>query len=128
MNSNKGQILVLFLVFVPILLAIATFVIDMGNSYNKSNRLNNVNKMVIKYGLKNINNENIREEMIDLLHKNDDQIDEYELNVNDGQITLAITKNVKSIFGGIIGSKFYKIESHYLGYISGNKITIEKGK
>ncbi len=127
MNHNRGQVLVLFVILVPILLIIATFAIDVGNNYNNAIKLNNINKIVIKYGLDNIEKDNIKAEMVSLLYLNDSDIENYFLDIKDNQITLKITKNVNSIFGGIIGKNFYHLESNYVGYFLAGEMVIEKG-
>jgi hypothetical protein len=125
--NNRGQILVLFIIFVPLIISIAAMVIDLGHSYSNTSKLDSINKMVIKYGLENIDNDNVKEEMIDLIYKNDSSIDEYELIIKDNKITLEIKKSIDSVFGNIIGIKVYYLSSKYQGYRTDNKIVIEKG-
>ena len=104
MNRN-GQVLVFFVILIPIFLTIAAFAIDLGYNYYQSNALNNLNKMVIKYGMKHIENNNVRTKMIDLIYKNNHDIDEYTLLIENNKITLVMKESVDSIFGKVINIK-----------------------
>lgn len=125
MNRN-GQVLIFFVIFIPILIGVVALVIDIGYSYNQLNKLNNINRMIIKYGLNNLNDDDISSKMIDLIQKNDD-IDSYTLNIKNNQITLTLNKNIDSIFGNVLNIKVYNLSSTYKGYIKNNKFVIEKG-
>lgn len=125
--NRKGQVLVFFVILIPLLIAVAAFAIDVGYAYYQSNKLHSINHMVIKYGLKHIGDSNVRAEMIDLLYKNDSDIDSYDLVIDGNKISLKINESVDSIFGKVIHIDFYYISSQYVGYIKNNKITIEKG-
>ena len=48
MKNNKGQTLVLFIIFIPILLLLAAFVIDTGIIIRESTRLKSTTKTVLK--------------------------------------------------------------------------------
>ncbi|MDD2469920.1 MAG: pilus assembly protein [Bacilli bacterium] len=125
--NRKGQILIFFVILIPLFAFIAALVIDMGYSYYQSNKLHHLNNMVLKYGLNHINDVNVKSEMISLLYKNDSKIDSYEIIIEGNKITLKIDKTVESVFGKMIKMDFYYISSKYIGYINGNKIIIEKG-
>jgi hypothetical protein len=125
--NNKGQVLVFFVLLIPTLILIAAYVIDVGYSYYRSNELNNLNRMVIKYGLEHIDNSDVRSKMIDLMYKNDNSIDSYELTIENNIVTLKIKKSVESIFGKIANIKFYNLASNYRGYFKDGRIIIEKG-
>jgi hypothetical protein len=124
--NRRGQVLVLFVILIPLLIAIAAFTIDMGYSFYQSNRLNNINHIVIEYGLKHIDDSNVRAKMIDLLYKNDNQVDAYDLKIENNKITLNIKETVDSIFGKAINIDFYYLSSTYVGYVKNNHVTIEK--
>lgn len=125
--NKKGQVLVLFIIMIPLFIACLALVIDVGYSMHHSYRLNNVNRMVIKYGLERIDEVDIRAKMVDLLYKNDSDIDSYDLVIEDNQITLKTNKTVDSVFGKVINIDFYSISSEYVGYIRQDKLVIEKG-
>ncbi|MDD3048577.1 MAG: pilus assembly protein TadG-related protein [Bacilli bacterium] len=126
--NRKGQILVLFVVLIPVLLIFATFVIDMSQALYKSNELNHLTKEVIKYGLKNINDEDVRNQMMTLINKNNSKVIEYNIMIDDNKIIMKLKTSSESMFGKAIGIKTYYIKSNYIGYITDEgKMVIEKG-
>ncbi|HHT38604.1 MAG TPA: hypothetical protein GXZ95_04235 [Mollicutes bacterium] len=125
--NRRGQILILFIIFIPIFIALAAFAIDMGHSFYRSNKLNNLSRMVLKYGLEHIEEEDVRDKMIDLIYKNDKDIDSYKLIIEDNKIILNISKTIDSVFGKAIDFNFYYLSANYIGYIENDKIIIEKG-
>lgn len=125
--NKKGQILILFVILIPLFIFIATIAIDIGYCYYQSNRLNHLNNMILKYGLNHINESDIKANMIDLLYKNDDKIASYELIIETNKITLTIEKTIDSVFGKILKLDFYSLSSRYTGYFKDDKIIIEKG-
>ena len=57
--NNKGQSLVLFVVLLPILLFVIVLVVDVGSIMTSKQDLNNINYMMVDYGLDNMGKENI---------------------------------------------------------------------
>lgn len=125
--NKRGQVLVFFIIFIPILLGIVAFTVDMGYSLSESNKLNGINKMVTEYGLINIDKADIKQKMIDLIYSNDSNIDTFDLDIVNNEIFLNIKKSVDSIFGKVINIDFYNLSSTYKGYIKNGKRIIEKG-
>ncbi len=127
--TNKGQALVIFIIFIPLILMIGTLVIDLGIAKYNDYRLEEITKDVLSYGLKHIDN-NPYNNMVDLLYQNDDSIDNYSIEVNQDEKTIRISvdKATKGFFGSMVGKEIYKEKSSYVGYFSGDKIVIEKGR
>lgn len=117
--NNKGQSLFLFVIFIPVFMLLGAFVVDIGLAKVTSNNLDDVSKLVLDYGLKNIDN-NPYDSMIDLINKNDDKIDKYDIKLDklNKIINLKVEKNSSSFFGNIIGKDKYKISINYIGYIN----------
>lgn len=131
MNRHKecGQALSLFVVFLPFILMIGAFLIDIGYAkYNKI-KLDSINKIAITYGLSNIDS-NPRNDIINLIKKNDKDISEFKIDINSEEklIKISIGKESNSFFGKILKKNFFKEESKYLGYIKDDKFIIERDK
>ena len=126
--DNKGQSLVIFIVFIPLIIIMGTFIVDLGFAKYNEMKLNNINKMVIKYGLKHID-EDPYTSMVDLIYKNDSDIDNYTVTINPDEkiIKVSIDKATKGFFGTIIKKDIYVEKSTYIGKIIEDKIIIEKG-
>jgi hypothetical protein len=125
--NRKGQVLVLFVILIPILIAMAAYAIDMAHVFYCSTKLNNLNYMVIEYGLKNINDININAKISELLDENDPNIDTKRIIIDDNKINIKLNEEIDSIFGKAINIDTYQISSIYSGYIKNGEIVIEKG-
>ena len=114
--NNKGQSLVLFVLLIPILLLIMTLVIDMGNLNFYKQELDNINKLTLNYGLDNIENSNVVNDMINLGKENMNNI-KMEIKFNDQEFLITSTYYVKGIFPNIINTKGYIAKSTYKAYL-----------
>ena len=125
--NNKGQSLAIFVIFVPVFIMIGTFVVDVSFAKYNERRLDNLNKQVINYGLKHIDEEPY-ENMVDLIYQNDSDIDSYEININNEtkEISVTLSKSTKGFFGSIGGKEIYNEKSSLKGYIKDDKKIIEK--
>ena len=127
MKNSKGQTLVIFVVFLPIILLLMATIIDMGIMYYNKNQLDNLNMMVIEYGINNFENNNLNEKLNNLIDKNDNKIINKNINIKDNQLEIILEKNIESTFGKVIGLDEYKIKSHYVGTNEKDKKEIKKG-
>lgn len=125
--NNKGQSLAIFVIFVPVFIMIGTFVVDVAFAKYNERRLDNLNKQVINYGLKHIDEESY-DNMVDLIYQNDSDIDSYEININNEtkEISVTLSKSTKGFFGSIVGKEIYNEKSSLKGYIKDDKKIIEK--
>ena len=122
--NNKGQSLVLFILFIPILLGIIVLVIDVGRTIEEKNSINNKIELVIEYGLE----DNLTtEELTKLLEYNLSDC-ENTLNINNSVIEINSKTYVKGIISNILNFKGFNIESQYRGFMKDNKKIIEKVK
>lgn len=125
--NNKGQSLAIFVIFVPVFIMIGTFVVDVSFAKYNERRLDNLNKQVINYGLKHIDEEPY-DNMVDLIYQNDSDINSYEININNEtkEISVTLSKSTKGFFGSIVDKEIYNEKSSLKGYIKDDKKIIEK--
>lgn len=125
--NNRGQSLAIFVIFVPVFIMIGTFVVDVSFAKYNERRLDNLNKQVINYGLKHIDEEPY-DNMVDLIYQNDSDIDSYEININNEtkEISVTLSKSTKGFLGSIVGKEIYNEKSSLKGYIKDDKKIIEK--
>ena len=126
MLDNKGQSLVLFVVVLPVLLLILILVIDIGKIIVLKQELNNINKIVLDYGLDNINNEDLENELIDLIKLNKNDIDKINVNIEDNKIYIVLTDKSEGIFSSFINISIFYVESSYIGNIINEEKRIER--
>lgn len=120
MKNNHGQVLVVFVILLPLLFLFCAYIVDVSYvSYHK-NRLENINILVTDYVL---NNSNIgADEIGRLVRQNDKEVMITKLNLEDN-IEIELEKEVKSIFGRLIGKNTYIIKTNiYRNLVFDNEI------
>ena len=125
--NNKGQSLVLFTIFVPVIIMVGTLVIDVSYAKYNSRKISAIAREVLDYGLTNIEN-NPYDEMVNLIYKNDENIDEYKIDIKEDEkkIDISLSKSAKGFFGSIVGKEIYTEKCSYTGYFKDEEKIIEK--
>lgn len=118
--NNKGQTLVVFVLFLPVLVIVITMIINKSNMYYDKRNMENIAKEAINYGLSNIEDENIEDKIKIFISKNIDC--EKEIKIEDGEIRVTLIKENKTI-KKILGYGNIKIK--YKGKIEDNKKKVE---
>ncbi len=120
--NKKGQVLVLFIVIFPLLVAALALVVDVGLVSNKKEHLENVSRMSIR----EVSSQNGKEEKIKkLMQINDIDITNLEILVKDDEIRIKNEIDVESIFGKIVGINSYKVKIDIRGFKQNGKLLIE---
>ena len=127
MKNNRGQTLVMFVIFLPVLIIIFAGLIEVSTINIEANKLDSINSIAIDYGLDNINDENIKDKLEELIKTNDNKIEQINIKLETNKLSIELTKYKDSIFGKIIGKENYKIVSKYKGNIKEDKKIIVKG-
>ena len=125
--NNKGQVLVLFILLIPVLLLAIAFVIDIGLLYEDKKHLEVSIKDSIYYGLNNIESNDLETRIEELITKNVENIKEINIHENDDYLQIDIEKDYKGLFEVLFKNNIYEIESTFYGYISDGKLIINKG-
>lgn len=125
--NNKGQSLALFTIFVPVIIMVGTLVVDVSYAKYNNRKINSIAKEVLDYGLNHID-DNPCDEMVKLIYKNDESIDEYKIDINNAEkkINIVLSKSTKGFFGSIVGKEIYSEKCFYEGYFNGEEKIIEK--
>ena len=123
--NNNGQVLVMFVLLIPIFLLVVVLIVDVGNLFIKKNELNNINYLVIDTILdKEIDDLEIK----NLIFKNDKDIIIDKISISDGVVEISLEKEYNGIFSHLVNMDIYNIESNYKGYKKNNKNVIERVK
>lgn len=123
--NNKGQVLVMFVLLIPIFLLVLVLVVDISNLYIKKDELNNINYLVIDSILdKKIDDLEIK----NLILKNDKDIIINKININNNVVEINLEKEYNGIFSHLVNMDIYNIKSNYKGYKENNKKIIERVK
>lgn len=118
--NKKGQTLVVFVLFLPVLVIVITMIINKSNMYYDKRNMENIAKEAINYGLSNIEDENIENKIKIFISKNIDC--EKEVKIEDGEIRVTLIKENKTV-KKILGYGNIKIK--YKGKIEDNKKKVE---
>lgn len=117
MFNNKGQSLILFIIILPILLLILVLVVDVGRVFVLKQELNNINEIVLDYGLDNMDKIELIDELNNLVLLNNDDIDNIDISFLDNKIYILLEEDVKGLFSSLVDISFFSVKSSYVGYI-----------
>lgn len=122
--NNKGQVLVCFVIMLPILLLAIALIVNLGIYGIEKRKVSNTVKDTIKYGLNHIDDDNVKDTMRDLIIQNIDDINASDINIttSNGYIKINVTKTEKALFSGFNNN--LQIDVTYSGNISDNGIKI----
>ena len=126
--NNKGQTLVMFIVIIPILISIMVLVIDLGSAFAKKQELNNVNKLVIEYGLDNLGQENLESDLTSYITMNAKDLSNVKVTVENNTINVTTKAYINGIISKALNIDGFEIVSEYHGYLSGEEKRIERVK
>lgn len=118
--NNKGQVLVLFVILLPIFLLLLLIIIEVENINLEKSKTKNTIKEIIETNLKNYD-ENANSKINTLIETNIDDIKTKSVFTTDDEIRITIIQ-VKSIFGRKI-----EIEYKYKGIKENETIMISEG-
>lgn len=106
--NNKGQALIFFVLILPLLLLLAAYIVDNTYIAYNTNKLNQINKLIVKDA---VINKMTKEEIKEYVEKNDKDIKIDFMFVSSDKVELTLKKEIKSLFGSIIGKDHYTLIS-----------------
>ena len=125
--SNKGQSLLTFVVFIPFLIILGVWIIDITNMKYSENKLKELNKEVVNYGINHIENDPY-DSMVEIIRLNDnDVIYQIDIDTENQKVNVILEKDINGILTSIVGIKNFKIKNEYKASIKDEKIIIEEG-
>lgn len=122
--NNRGQSLVLFVIFLPIVLLILMLVIDVIGLRVLKQELDNINQIVLDYGLdelskienENMDRESIEKKIVDLVKLNKEDIDTISVIIENDKIYIDLVDNKKGLLIGKAKKTLFNVKSSYVGY------------
>ena len=106
--NNKGQVLIVFVLILPLLLLLAAYIIDNTYIAYHTNKLNQINQLIVEDA---VINGMTSEEIEEYVAKNDESIEIDFMFVSSDKVELTLKKDIKSLFGNIIGKTHYTLTS-----------------
>ncbi len=129
MKDSRGQVLVAFVLLIPVILMLLALIVDVGFLYVEKRKTDNVVKDIINYGLDNINLQEVtlQEKITKLINSNLDDVQRLDIQIDTNRIEINVTRDKQSIFSNIYKDASYKIASDYVGDITDLVKDIRKG-
>ncbi len=124
--NNKGQSLISFVLIIPVVLMILFMVYDIGNMVLLRDELDNINYLVIDYGLDKLDDEKLGNKLDEMIKKNKNDIDSIAISVSDDKIMISLEDKIDNKLSLINKIKVFDVKSNYVGYIENNKKIIRK--
>ncbi len=129
MRDSRGQVLVAFVLLIPVILMLLALIVDVGFLYVEKRNTDNVVKDIISYGLDNLNLEEgtLQTKLTKLVNSNLDDVQRLNIEINSSSIEIDITRNKQSIFSNVYKDASYQITANYVGDITDSIKDIRKG-
>ena len=122
--NKKGQVLVAFILMIPIILMLSICIVDVGFQSIEIRRIDNTVRNSVKYGIKNLDKENTESIMKSLIMDNLRNIDDAIITVDVDNNYAKATVTVK--YKGLINITNKTIKLGYYANIKDDKIEINK--
>ena len=126
--NRKGQVLVMFIILLPIFFIIMTLLIDIGNLILTNNEINDVSYMVLEHCLDHLDEEDIIDTSKELLKLNNKELNIESFKIENNKVYLNVSYQVKGIISNIVDIKLFDINNKYEAYIKDDKKIIERIK
>ena len=107
---------------------VIVLVVDVSTIMTSKHDLNNINYMMVDYGLDNMGKENIESEITNYILLNTNKLDDIDVRVIDNEVYIYMKKYEKSLISHIFNIKGFEIVSEYKGTIINDKKSIERIK
>ena len=124
--NRKGQVLVMFIILLPIFFIIMTLLIDIGNLILTNNEINDVSYMVLEHCLDHLDEEDIIDTSKELLKLNNKELNIESFKIENNKVYLNVSYQVKGIISNIVNIKLFDINNKYEAYIKDDKKIIER--
>lgn len=117
--NNKGQILPIFVILLPVLIILISYIVDVGIMYTEKRRITNTVKDAISYYIDNKDNANSYDLTLEYINKNIKNSD-VKIEISDEYIVISVNKKHNSIYNIINLNNTISVK--YKGYYADKRI------
>lgn len=119
--NNKGQSLVIFIIIIPVIFIVFSFLYDYAYIINSQNKYENVTRTILNSTLE-------EDKIVDLYKQNGYKVDNFNYKKENDKVYIQNSYKIKSVFGNIVNLKNYTVSINYVVINSNNGIIIEDNK
>jgi len=119
--NNKGQSLVIFIIIIPVIFIVFSFLYDYAYIINSQNKYENVTRTILNSTLE-------EDKIIDLYKQNGYKVEDFKYKKENDKVYIQNSYKIKSTFGKIVNLKNYTVSINYVVINSNNGIIIEDNK
>lgn len=119
--NNKGQSLVIFIIIIPVIFIVFSFLYDYAYIINGQNKYENVTRTILNSTLE-------EDKIVDLYKQNGYKVDDFKYKKENDKVYIQNSYKIKSVFGNIVNLKNYTVSINYVVINSNNGIIIEDNK
>ena len=119
--NNKGQSLVIFIIIIPVIFIVFSFLYDYAYIINSQNKYENVTRTILNSTLE-------EDKIVDLYKQNYYKVDDFKYKKENDKVYIQNSYKIKSVFGNIVNLKNYTVSINYVVINSNNGIIIEDNK
>lgn len=119
--NNKGQSLVIFIIIIPVIFIVFSFLYDYAYIINSQNKYENVTRTILNSTLE-------EDKIVDLYRQNGYKVDVFKYKKENDKVYIQNSYKIKSVFGNIVNLKNYTVSINYVVINSNNGIIIEDNK
>ena len=119
--NNKGQSLVIFIIIIPVIFIVFSFLYDYAYIINSQNKYENVTRTILNSTLEEA-------KIVDLYKQNGYKVDDFKYKKENDKVYIQNSYKIKSVFGNIVNLKNYTVSINYVVINSNNGIIIEDNK
>ena len=119
--NNKGQSLVIFIIIIPVIFIVFSFLYDYSYIINSQNKYENVTRTILNSTLE-------EDKIVDLYRQNGYKVDDFKYKKENDKVYIQNSYKIKSVFGNIVNLKNYTVSINYVVINSNNGIIIEDNK
>ena len=119
--NNKDQRLVIFIIIIPVIFIVFSFLYDYAYIINSQNKYENVTRTILNSTLE-------EDKIVDLYRQNGYKVDDFKYKKENDKVYIQNSYKIKSVFGNIVNLKNYTVSINYVVINSNNGIIIEDNK
>ena len=119
--NNKGQSLVIFIIIIPVIFIVFSFLYDYAYIINSQNKYENVTRTILNSTLE-------EDKIVDLYRQHGYKVDDFKYKKENDKVYIQNSYKIKSVFGNIVNLKNYTVSINYVVINSNNGIIIEDNK